>query len=163
MWARLFPKARLRCDRKLWIRLTDTLRARGDGISESGAFLLGRRDGDRRTIVDFIPYDDVDPLALRGMIEFDGAAMDAVWSHCDERHLEVVADIHTHPRGYGQSSIDRANPMIAERGHIALIMPHFAKRAFGPGEIGIYELVGPNQWIDHSARGHTFFELKGKP
>lgn len=87
--------------------------------------------------------------------------MDRVWRICAARNLEVVADIHTHPGGYRQSDIDRENPMIAERGHIALIMPHFARRAFGPGEIGIYELRGLKDWINHSARGAKFFKLGG--
>jgi proteasome lid subunit RPN8/RPN11 len=138
------------------------LRQRGAGVRESGAFLLGTREGEARVIKHFIPYDDIDPHALRGMILFDGAAMDQVWSICDERGLDVIADIHTHPAGYGQSDIDRANPMISERGHIALIMPDYARRAFGPGEVGMYELRGAGHWLDHSRRGRAFFKLVGK-
>jgi hypothetical protein len=53
----------------------------------------------------------------------------------------VVADVHTHPGGYGQSGVDQANPMIPETGHLALIVPNFADRAYGPGQIGVYEIV----------------------
>lgn len=163
IWALLFPKARLTCAPLLWRQLAEALRERGKGVRESGAFLLGTNDGHMRTIKHFVLYDDIDPNALRGMIVFDGAAMDQIWEICAKRGLEVVADIHTHPMGYAQSDIDRANPMIAQRGHIALIMPHFARRIFGPGEIGMFELCGVNDWTDHSSRGRSFFKLRGKP
>ena len=147
------------CSQTLWRQLSDVLRARGGDVRESGAFLLGTIKGETRRIVDFVAYDDIDPDALRGMIVFNGAMMDQVWRICAERSVQVVADIHTHPRGFGQSDIDRANPMISERGHIALIMPDFAARAFGPGEIGMYELRDVDRWIDHSPKGRAFFKL----
>lgn len=105
-------------------------------------------------------YDDVDPEALVGMIDFDGARMDAVWRECERSGLSVVADVHTHPRGYRQSGIDRANPMMPRRGHLALIVPDYALRTVGPGEVGLYELVGRGAWTDHSAEGAEFFSLE---
>lgn len=137
------------------------LRERGEGRRESGAFLLGRREGDRRVIETFILYDDVDPNALRGMIVFDASLMDTVWRRCEALGLEVVADVHTHPGGYGQSRTDQAHPMIPQRGHIALIIPHFAKRLFMPGEIGIYEFRGEDGWLNHSRDGKAFFGVTG--
>lgn len=136
------------------------LRVRGRGEREAGGFLLGRRLQHGRVIEAFIAYDDVDPNALRGHIEFDGSRMDRVWSECRRLGLKVVADVHTHPGGYGQSDVDRANPMIPERGHVALIVPHFARGTFLPGEIGIYEFQGRDGWRDHSACGRQFFAVR---
>ena len=87
--------------------------------------------------------------------------MDLVWKECRTRGLQVVADVHTHPAGYGQSSVDRSHPMIPERGHLALIIPSFAAREYLPGRIGIYEFLGQGRWADHSARGSDFFAVKG--
>lgn len=88
--------------------------------------------------------------------------MDLVWKECRVRGLQVVADIHTHPSGdYRQSSIDRANPMIPEKGHIAMIVPNFADRCYLPGEIGIYEFRGGGAWLDRSSLGRRFFALRG--
>jgi proteasome lid subunit RPN8/RPN11 len=137
------------------------LRERGQGHRESGAFLLGHLRRDTRVIESFIPYDAVDPAALRGHIVFDGSHMDLVWAECRRRGLQVVADVHTHPGGFGQSDIDRANPMIPERGHIALIVPSFANRLYLPGEIGIYEFRGRDGWLNHSGEGHRFFTVRG--
>jgi proteasome lid subunit RPN8/RPN11 len=158
-WASLRPKHRLSCRRTLWRRLAAKLRERGGGYREAGAFLLGRRVGDTRVVEDFILYDDVDPTALRGIIVFDAGRIDLVWARCAELGMEVVADIHTHPAGFGQSSTDRAHPMIPQKGHLALIMPNFAQRAFEPPQLGIYEYRGRDGWIDHSASGRRFFRI----
>jgi proteasome lid subunit RPN8/RPN11 len=148
------------CRRRLWASILSELRAQGRGERESGGFLLGRRDGNCRVIEGFLAYDVVDPHAVRGHIEFDGSRMDAVWSECRRRSLQVVADVHTHPGGFGQSDVDRANPMIPELGHVALIVPNFARQFSLPGKIGIYEFRGREGWLDHSARGSRFFAVR---
>lgn len=74
--------------------------------------------------------------------------------------MQVIADVHTHPASwFGQSAIDKANPMIPERGHIGLIVPHFAERNFTPNEIGIHEFLGRAGWVDHSGEGSRYFTL----
>jgi proteasome lid subunit RPN8/RPN11 len=149
---------RLSCPTKLWETILLDLQRRGRGEVESGGFLLGVRHGDGCLVREFLAYDDVDPNALQGAILFDGSRMDVVWDRCRQQKLEVVADVHTHPGGYGQSSIDRANPMIPERGHIALIIPNFADLSYRPGEIGIYEFLGKREgWKNHSREGRDFF------
>lgn len=136
------------------------LRERGRGMQESGGFLLGRRTERGRTIESFVPYDDVDPCALQGIIMFDGAKMDVIWERCRRAGLEVVADVHTHPSGYGQSQTDRDNPMIPEIGHIAIIVPNFADGDYLPGQVGIYEYGGGRKWIDRSAEGARYFAVR---
>lgn len=159
--ARLLRTPRLTCPRPLWIALLEDLRRRGGGEREAGAFLLGRRRVDgSRSIEAYIPYDEVDPRALRGIIVFDGSLMDRVWERCAALGLGVVADVHTHPGGYGQSDVDQANPMIPQAGHLALIVPNYADRGYGPGEIGQYEFRGKAGWVDHSPAGSRFFQLK---
>jgi len=161
MFALLFPRTRLTCRRHLWQEILRELRDRGHGRRESGGFFLGRSDENGRVIEAFLPYDAIDPNCLQGHILFDGSKMDLVWAECRRRGLQVVADVHTHPGGYGQSGIDRANAMIPEIGHIALIIPNFADEEYLPGEIGIYEFNGNGRWTDHSARGRKFFKLRG--
>jgi proteasome lid subunit RPN8/RPN11 len=159
IWGPIFPKPRLKCRRRLWKEILHELRERGQGNRESGGFLLGRKQNQVRTVEWFIPYDIIDPDALRGYIMFDGSRMDMVWEECRRRDLDVVADVHTHPGGFGQSAIDRANPMIPERGHIALIIPNLANRLYLPGNIGIYEFRGREGWMDMSAKGRRYFVI----
>lgn len=64
--ALVFPPRRLNCRRSLWLETLALLRECGRGRRESGGFLLGRRVDGLRTIEAFLPYDDVDPHALRG-------------------------------------------------------------------------------------------------
>jgi proteasome lid subunit RPN8/RPN11 len=154
------PKHRLSCPSKLWRAGLIELRTRTEGHHESGAFLLGRCDGDQRVITRFVYYDDLDPHSLdTGIVVFDGAGYGPLWRLCREAGLTVVADVHTHPGCEGQSSSDRDNPMIARPGHIALIVPRFAERVFKASEIGVYEYEGQHRWLNHSGRraGRFFY------
>src|SRR5689334_15646065 len=112
IWARLFPPKRLVCQKRLWRQILRELHRRGHGDREAGGFLLGRIEGDRRVVSEFVPYDAIDPHCLRGTILFDGSKMDLVWDICRARNLQVVADVHTHPSNFGQSITDQENPMI---------------------------------------------------
>jgi proteasome lid subunit RPN8/RPN11 len=129
------------------------LRRRTEGLHESGAFLLGHREGNRRAIMRFIYYDDLDPLSLdSGIVVFDGSGYGPLWKLCRETGLTVVADVHVHGGAARQSNSDRQNPMIATAGHVALIVPDFAERINSPSELGIYEYEGEHRWRDWSGR-----------
>lgn len=148
------------CNQRTWNRGVDELRRRAGGCCESGAFLLGTVKGGVRCIKQFVYYDDLDPRCfLNGIVEFDGTKFGVLWQMCRDSGLVVVADVHVHPGGYGQSSTDRHNPMIPETGHIALIVPDFARQAHTPGDIGIYEYLGSRRWSNHSSSGRHVFRL----
>ena len=138
------------CSSRVWRAGVAELRRRAGGRRESGAFLLGSKSKVRR-IEEFVFYDDIDPNALRsGIVEIDGRRLGDLWVHCRKTGRTVVADVHVHPGHFQQSDSDRANPIIAEVGHIAIILPHFAARKTGPKGIGVYEYLGSRQWEDRS-------------
>jgi hypothetical protein len=147
---RLFaPKHELSCSWFLWRRLKTKLRERGRNRSrESGAFLLGHRQDGRARIVDFVLYDDLDPRVLEsGIVRFDGRYFGDLWAICKTRGLAVVADVHVHPCGSGQSDSDRDHPMISRAGHIALIIPRFATGSQLRRDIGVYCYLGGKRWV----------------
>lgn len=130
----------------IWQDLLAGLRSRGRGRRESGAFLLGPA-GPSRRITSIVFYDEIDPAAFdTGIIVIDGGSMGALWRMCRERGEVVLADVHTHPGGAGQSESDRLHPMIAETGHVALIVPRFAMEPVSLGEIGLYRYLGGFRW-----------------
>jgi hypothetical protein len=140
------------CASGVWTAGMAELRRRSGGRRESGAFLLGTKNCARR-IREFVYYDDIDPNALStGIVVIDGRRLGALWDHCRKSGLEVVADVHVHPHGFSQSRSDRDNPVIAEIGHKAIIIPDFARGATTPGGIGIYEYLGARRWRDDSRR-----------
>ena len=140
------------CPSDIWAAGMAELRRRSAGRRESGAFLLGTKHG-LRSIREFVFYDDIDPEALNsGIVVIDGRRLGVLWDHCRKTGLEVVADVHVHPRGFGQSRSDRDNPVIAEIGHKAIIIPDFAKGSTAPGDIGVYEYLGARRWRDESRR-----------
>lgn len=152
----LAPQHKLSMSPAKWRELCANLRERGNNRSqESGAFLLGRRDGDTARISDFVLYDDLDPNCLKtGIVRFDGRYFGALWDLCEKRGLSVVADIHVHPGRSDQSASDQNHPMISQAGHIALILPRFADEPVLVPDTGVYRYLGGKKWdrIAPSAR-----------
>lgn len=137
------------CPYHVWWWLFRQLRRRGGAVRESGGFLLGERRGDEAIVRRLVFYDDIYPGALAtGIVRLSGHAMNAVWQTCADTGLEVLADIHTHPGGSGQSQSDQEHPMVASKGHLALIAPQFARRTFDLAGIGIYRYRGSKRWED---------------
>ena len=142
------PNHEFSCSWFLWHRIIDRLQQHGNFVRESGAFLLGKRNnGGRSRIVDFVLYDDIDPHCLdSGIVCIDGSYFGTLWEICQQNHLTVVADVHTHPGNSMQSQSDRDNPMIAQKGHLAIILPRFAKPPVRLNEVGIYRYRGGKRW-----------------
>lgn len=134
----------------LWAELVWSLRQRGQGRRESGAFLLANSSiAATRKVCHVAYYDDLDPSALdQGWIEFHSRGYSALWKLCEQQNLRVVADIHTHPgRSVGQSDIDRAHPMVPVAGHVAIILPWFGRCSpISMREAGQYTFRGFGRW-----------------
>jgi proteasome lid subunit RPN8/RPN11 len=145
------PRSRIRITPRRWDALIEELRVRGNGDRESGAFLLARADGRHARTVDRIVYfDDVDPTCLTGGITIQSSGFAALSNICNAHGLRVIADVHTHPGAWvEQSGIDRANPMIATRGHVAVIVPNFAAAAVRASECGVHVYRGSHTWDAH--------------
>lgn len=151
------------CAAEQWLALLKELAARGGGRRESGAFLLGQRVNGCRQIRDFVPYDELDPRCLdTGIIDFDGNGYDRLWKICRDRGMEALADVHTHPARAFLSSVDGQNPMIREKGHVALIIPNYALKPVPMRSVGVYEYQGDYAWTDWSGQRSTHFLHIGK-
>ncbi len=140
-------ESNLKISRLTWLRLVWQLRRRGGGHRESGAFLLGPRAGGM--VTSFVCYDDLDPRSLdSGIIRFDGSGYVHLWKMCSERKLKVVADIHTHPGKWtDQSDADINHPMVAQKGHLALILPDYAQHSWsGSRGAGFFRYHGDGDW-----------------
>jgi len=125
------------------------LRRRGAGKGESGAFLLGRRQGISAQVSKYLCYDDLDPNSCRtGAVTFHAAGYAALWQYCRENKIEILADVHTHPgKSVEQSFIDRKNPMVPVVGHIATILPNYGCTPWWSLKaVGVYEYLGGFKW-----------------
>lgn len=133
-----------------WEEMIEELRQRGEGRRESGAFLLGSREGGTRLVTRIVYLDDIDPACLVGSIHLHGEAYGKLWDICEEAELKVLGDIHTHPGdGVRQSPTDRENPMVARRGHVALIAPDFAAGTVESRDVGVHQYLGEEGWTSH--------------
>lgn len=143
-------KARFEISKQKWSELINQLKVGGNGINESGAFLLASKG--TNVISDFICYDQLDPTCYDSkIIVFQTAGYRILWEYCLKNNLIVVADVHTHPHKWiGQSLADMQHPMILQKGHIALIVPNYANgRIHSLRGVGVYEYQGENKWKSH--------------
>jgi proteasome lid subunit RPN8/RPN11 len=135
----------------MWSQILAELARRGEGFHEAGVFLLGVDRGGRREVQDVVFYDDLDPEAYAtGVCVLHSDAFAKLWATCREKKMTVVADVHTHPGEAFQSSSDKANPMVARLGHIAIIIPDYARQPIRPRQLRIHEYCGQHEWIDRS-------------
>jgi proteasome lid subunit RPN8/RPN11 len=133
----------------LWRELMQSLRQRGRGLRESGAFLLGERLQlqSRSVLRNWVQYEDLDPACEEHeIIRLSTDAFPRLWDTCDRLKLQVIGDIHTHPGGPRQSESDRAHPMMAIAGHLALIAPHFALGEVKPRSVSLNVYQGKQKW-----------------
>ena len=149
--ALLAPEHRVSCSKTLWAELLRELCRRGRWQHESGAFLLGLKGDGRREVKAVVYYDDLDPQAYdSGVCVLHGDSFAKLWKICRERNLSVVADVHTHPGVARQSHSDQTNPMVANVGHVAIIVPNFARAPVIEATLGIYEYCGDYAWKNFS-------------
>lgn len=142
---------RLVCSTTVWRKGVRELASRTGTQIESGAFLLGHGKSSFARIEQFLFYDDIDPLCFsNGIVEFNGARFGRVWERCRQEGLTVVADVHVHPNSARQSQTDRDNPMIAEVGHLAIILPKYAAHSHLSDDFGVFEYLGNRRWMDHT-------------
>lgn len=126
---------------------------RAGGHRESGAFLLAPVASTAATVTAIVCYDDLDPDALDGGVSLQAGAFSRLWSHCARERLRVVGDVHTHPGDLvRQSGIDRANPMVARVGHVAVIVPNLAAGVIRPADVGVYLYRGEDGWTSSFGR-----------
>lgn len=135
----------------LWADLIEHLRLRGDGVRESGAFLLGRKTDAGRVVMRFLPYEQLQADALHDdYVALTSASFAKLWELCRADGVTVVGDVHTHRLGAGQSRSDRTNPMVAVAGHIAFIVPRFAQGKVRLQDLGMYVYEGSHRWATFS-------------
>ena len=147
----------LNISQSLWLKLLSDLRHRGGYERESGAFMLAKMG--TREITSYICYDDLDETALEtGIITFHATGFVKLWVHCQLNALTVVADVHTHPTDWtGQSESDRTHPMVAIKGHVALILPDYASPNSMPlNGASVYEYKGSHKWKAHKPKSIPF-------
>lgn len=138
----------LEIPRTLYGSLVRSLAASGGGTKEAGAFLLGVIEDGARRVSSFLMYDVVAPESSRkhDYITFTAEEMARAWSYCYRNAIQVVADVHTHPMGPGQSATDRAHPIVSVDGHVALIVPYLALRDPQPIDLGVHVFLGAGRW-----------------
>lgn len=156
---------KLDCQSIFWDGLIRELHRRGAERTEAGALLLGRKGANGiQTLIEAIYYDDIDSNALsRGYVRLDRRRFGPIWTHARNQRLSVVADVHTHPGIALQSPSDRANPMIPRRGHIALIVPDYARQPVVPKSVGVFEYLGDHQWqtLSDFRQPQPIFQFQG--
>jgi hypothetical protein len=147
-------RSQVRVSRPVWDELILELGRRSGGVRESGAFLLARTDHRRTTVTRVAYFDDLDARCLTGGVTFHPTGFERLWEMCALEHLRVIADVHTHGGTFvQQSSVDKANPMIAKAGHVAVIVPYLAQRPVIASQCGVHSYRGAHEWDEALGSG----------
>lgn len=140
-------QAALQIRRRTWCELIAELGLRGRGTRESGAFLLGHRRSRRARVTCVVYFDDLEPGSLNGAVHLTHVAYSRLWELCRDMGLEVLGDVHTHPGPIvSQSNIDQDNPLVAQVGHVALIIPCYSQGSIRAADVGVYVYQGNDGW-----------------
>lgn len=92
-------------------------------------------------------FDDLEPGSLTGAVHLTHVAYARLGQICAATELVVLGDVHTHPgSSVAQSHTDRANPLLATPGHLALIVPYFAQGSPRPADVASYRYLGDDGW-----------------
>jgi hypothetical protein len=139
--------------RRQWKEMIRELGRRGRGRRESGCFLLADNASRSPRVRLCVYLDDLDPYCLQGGINFDGRAYSQLWDICADNNCRVIADAHTHPSSWvSQSPTDASNPMVATWGHLAIIVPNYAKGKIRRAQVGLHQYRGNDGWISWNGR-----------
>lgn len=151
---RFAPTSSLKVPQSLWHELTHYLNAASADRQESGAFLLGGiDDAGSRVVASFVPYDALDTAAFHAQaVRVRTAAFSRLYDLCEQRKQRVIGDIHAHPQSAWPSPIDKANPMMAVSGHVALIVANYAHLPVRLDEMTFNVYEGPGQWFTATGR-----------
>ena len=140
------PERPIHFQRGLWARCLDGLRQRS-GEHEAGAFLLGTTDPRQCTVTRVVYYDELDANAYStGVCVLYADSFERLWRMCRERGLSGACGRRQSPTGAGQSPSDRNNPMVAQAGHVAIIVPNYARVRVWRHRLGLYRYRGAHQW-----------------
>jgi hypothetical protein len=143
------PDHAIVCQKHLWRQIVGEIERRGGHKTEAGAFLLGREAPGPARIENVVFYDDLDPNAYSsGACILHSDAFAKLWAICRAHQMTVLADVHSHPGVGFQSHEDRTNPMVARAGHVAIILPDYARWPVNQRRFGIYEYRGSHEWAD---------------
>ena len=91
----------------------------------------------------------VRPRARTGYLhgEIEAPIVARLFNALDTRDLVPLAQVHSHPRGAGISNTDRERPIVAQRGFLSIIVPHFAFVPFEDfAEWRVYEYLEKRDW-----------------
>lgn len=148
--------------RRLWFSVMEELNRRGNCRHESGCFVLGQVEGRKRIAQRVVYYDELDQQAYSsGVCILGGDSFTRLWEICRAEKLSVIADVHTHPGEAYQSEADRQNPMIAQAGHVAVIVPRYASGRIWRHRLGVFLYEGDHRWTNLSGwRARSFIKVR---
>lgn len=136
--------ARLSVPAGLTAATAAALREAGDAGREGLVLWAGRPDGSPVMTVSALIEPDV--VGERDWMSVTAQGRLEVVAYLREDDLLVAADVHTHPAEAFLSPVDAAHPYSARPGHLAVVVPSFARGPVGAGWRA-YELDG-RRWLE---------------
>jgi hypothetical protein len=115
---------------------------------ESAAAWAGQRHGTAESVEGVYFLDDFgDTLQERGYHLATPEALAKLFAQLQKDRRVLIADVHTHPRGWvGLSEIDKEHPIEFRPGIHAIVLPFFALQEPSLQIAGFHEYKGEGKW-----------------
>lgn len=132
-----FPEA---CISSLAGLLQPTLRRRHEGV----VFLLGRTDGTNTTVLSVVR-----PRAVTSPGSFDVSAEEVarVVELAFDADLQIVGQVHTHPKDAFHSDGDEDGANISFDGFISIVLPDYGARLPDLSGAAVYQFHHSSGWL----------------
>jgi hypothetical protein len=128
------------------------LRMMGAEGCEGFALWAGVRDGTRFRVTEtIIPEQEGLRYAEGVCVRVDGAELFRLNMYLYEHHLNLVAQLHSHPSDAFHSETDDTFPIATTTGALSLVIPNFAVDDFSVDTCAVYRLFPVDGWTELSA------------
>jgi hypothetical protein len=125
------------------------LRVAGQKGCEAFVLWLGQKERDVFTVTESLaPAQTAYKTSLGVCVKVAEDELHRLNVYLHENRLQLIAQIHSHPREAYHSDTDDSYPIATTIGCVSIVIPNFASGNFLSDRVAIYRLQSDQQWIE---------------
>lgn len=125
------------------------MRIVGHRGNEGIVFWVGKQDGTTFHVTNLVIPEQRGISTEDGICAYiEGEELARLNMEFHKRHLQLIAQVHSHPGAAYHSRTDDEFAVATRIGSFSLVVPDFAVRPFSFEEAAIYRINSAGQWLD---------------
>lgn len=127
------------------------LRAAGATGREGLVLWIGQKNGETFSVTELVIPEQRGIRTNDGVcVIIEGNALARLNADLYRRQLQLIAQVHSHPRAAYHSSTDDEYAIATKVGCLSLVVPNFATLSFSLAECAAYRLSADGEWVELS-------------